>query len=358
MASPDSLPADQRAVLQLVLQRGRSYDDIAALLAIDRAAVRERALSALDALGPDSELDPTRRALITDYLLGQLPPAVSEDIRSRLAASPGERAWARVVAAELTPLANRTLPEIPSPEASPPSSSMSSSPPGAEPTPRPPREQVPADGPAPRESDPDPTSAAEGVVSPEPRPGHGGSSRRKQPSSRRGGAIVLGAGLLAVVVVVVILITDGGSASHKSTKASTTGATASSGSTATSTSATAQAKPVAQVTLTSPTGSKNVGGVAVVVKQGANEGLVIRAQGIPANTTHDAYAVWLYNSPTDNHILGFVNPGVKANGVLQTAGVLPTGAAHYKQLLVTLETQSKPRSPSKIVLQGALSLSS
>src|SRR5205807_611635 len=46
--SLDSLPADQRAVLQLVLQRGRSYDDIAALLSIDRAAVRQRALGALD----------------------------------------------------------------------------------------------------------------------------------------------------------------------------------------------------------------------------------------------------------------------------------------------------------------------
>ena len=54
MASLESLPADQRAVLQLVLQRGRSYDDIATLLSIDRAAVRQRALSALDALGPQT----------------------------------------------------------------------------------------------------------------------------------------------------------------------------------------------------------------------------------------------------------------------------------------------------------------
>ena len=44
MATLDSLPADQRAVLQLVLRRGRSYDEIARLLSIDRAAVRERAL--------------------------------------------------------------------------------------------------------------------------------------------------------------------------------------------------------------------------------------------------------------------------------------------------------------------------
>ncbi len=56
MASLDSLPPDQRAVLQLVLQRGRSYDDIAQLLSIDRAAVRDRALAAFDALGPQTRV--------------------------------------------------------------------------------------------------------------------------------------------------------------------------------------------------------------------------------------------------------------------------------------------------------------
>jgi len=78
MATVDSLPPDQRAVLQLVLQRGRSYDDIAELLSIDRAAVRQRALAALDALGPQTRLAPERRALITDYLLGQLPGPVGQ----------------------------------------------------------------------------------------------------------------------------------------------------------------------------------------------------------------------------------------------------------------------------------------
>src|ERR1700759_541462 len=100
MASLDSLPADQRAVLQLVLQRGRSYDEIARLLSIDRAAVRQRALTAFDILGPQTGVEDQRRALITDYLLGQLPPAVAEQTRDRLAESPSERAWARVLASE------------------------------------------------------------------------------------------------------------------------------------------------------------------------------------------------------------------------------------------------------------------
>ena len=57
MASTDDLPADQRAALQLLLKQGRSYEDIAGMLRIDPSAVRERARSALDALGPDDLQD-------------------------------------------------------------------------------------------------------------------------------------------------------------------------------------------------------------------------------------------------------------------------------------------------------------
>jgi hypothetical protein len=113
MASMDSLPADQRAVLELVLKRGRTYDEIARMLSIDRAGVRERALAAFDALGPQTRVPPERRALITDYLLGQLPAKVSEDTRQRLGQSASERAWARVLASELEPIAVSPLPEIP-----------------------------------------------------------------------------------------------------------------------------------------------------------------------------------------------------------------------------------------------------
>src|SRR5436305_8633939 len=113
MASLESLPADQRAVLELVLRRGRNYDVIAELLSIDRAGVRERALGALDALGPQTGVPSERRALITDYLLGALPERVADDVRARLGATPSERARARVVASELQPLAADPLPEIP-----------------------------------------------------------------------------------------------------------------------------------------------------------------------------------------------------------------------------------------------------
>src|SRR5256885_6784980 len=113
MASLEALPPDQRAVLDLVLQRGRSYDDIARLLGIDRAAVRARALAAFDELGPDTGIATESRALIADYLLGQLPERVADQTRERLAGAPYERAWARVLASELGPMASQPLPEIP-----------------------------------------------------------------------------------------------------------------------------------------------------------------------------------------------------------------------------------------------------
>ncbi|HKO28902.1 MAG TPA: sigma factor-like helix-turn-helix DNA-binding protein, partial [Solirubrobacteraceae bacterium] len=113
MASLDNLPPDQRAVLQMVLARGRSYDQIAKMLQIDRADVRQRALRGLDALGPSTRVPAERRESITDYLLGQLTPGEQDETREELARSPSERAWARVVASELQSLTEDPLPEIP-----------------------------------------------------------------------------------------------------------------------------------------------------------------------------------------------------------------------------------------------------
>jgi hypothetical protein len=50
----DRLPPDQRAVLSLVLERGRSYSEVADMLAIPERTVRERAHAALDALAMDA----------------------------------------------------------------------------------------------------------------------------------------------------------------------------------------------------------------------------------------------------------------------------------------------------------------
>jgi Sigma-70, region 4 len=343
MASLDSLPADQRAVLQLVLQRGRTYDDIAKLLSIDRAAVRQRALGALDALGPETGVPEESRALITDYLLGQSPPKVSETTRRRLAESPTDRAWARVVASELAPLAADPLPEIPV-EAT-----------RAEPV------TVRAAAPAPAAASAhDGADDAGDVATRVGLPG-GDDGPPERRSSRRGGALVLGLAAVAVVVaVVLIIVLSGGSSKKPSTQASTAPptTTAAAGSTGTSTSgsttSTTATKVVSQINLTPPDSSSKAAGIAEVLQQGKTKGIAIVAQGVAPNTKHDAYAVWLYNSSADAVLLGFVNPGVASNGRLSTAGALPSNAASFKDLVVTLETQAKPKQPGKIVLQGQL----
>jgi hypothetical protein len=55
MTEPDRLPPDQRAVLSLVLDRGKSYAQVAAMLSIPEAGVRERAHAALDTLATSGD---------------------------------------------------------------------------------------------------------------------------------------------------------------------------------------------------------------------------------------------------------------------------------------------------------------
>ena len=353
MASLDSLPPDQRAVLDLVLQRGRSYDDIARLLAIDRAAVRARALAAFDGIGPDTGLAPESRALITDYLLGQLPERVAEQTRDRLAESPYERAWARVLASELGPVASKPLPEIPD---------------GPRAKPKPPTQTTDGQQAA---------SAAESSP-----PSGGRRSRRSEqrrlpragdrPSSRLGGAIFLLVGGIVVVVVVVVLLVvlssgNGSSSKHNSSAEAAAGGTSTQSSTAPATSGTGTGTNTTSSTTgtTSTTGAKIIGqvnmnppsggaakGVAFIVQAGSALGVIIQASGLAPNS-HNAYAVWLSNSSSDSTRVGFVNQSVGKNGRLQTGGQLPANATHFRDLLLTVETQNNPKTPGPVVLEGS-----
>lgn len=387
MASLENLPADQRAVLQLVLKRGRTYDEIARLLSIDRAAVRARALAAFDALGPQTRVPPERRALITDYLLGQLPPRVRTVTRDRLAESAIERAWARVLSAELAPVANGPLPDIPTdisrraPVPAPDHQAPAGAPvaePDAAPTGKPKRESVflkrarrarePREPRAPRE----PREAKPKRQSVLKR-----SRREREPSarkpererraatagrpqsdgpriSRRGGAILLVGLVVVLIVAAIALLTKGGSTPGPASPAAThTSSTAAAASTATTSTA---ANVVAQVNLTAPSGHGKIAGIAEVLKQGATKGVAIVAQHVAPNTTKppNAYAVWLYNSPADASLLGFVNPGVGSNGRLSAASPLPANASRFKNLVVTVETSGSPKKPGAIILQGKL----
>jgi hypothetical protein len=109
--------------------------------------------------------------------------------------------------------------------------------------------------------------------------------------------------------------------------------------------------PIAKIHLNSPTSSSTFG-IAEILKKGKTTAIAVVGQGLAPNTSHNAYALWLYNSASDAVRLGFVNPGIGRNGRLATAGGLPPNAARYRELVVTLETEVSPRTPGPIVLEG------
>ena len=83
MSPLDPLAPDQRAVVALVLQQGRSYDDIAALLGIPVGAVRARAHAGLAALAPDNGLPIEITGPIADFLLAQQPAVPHDTLMAR-----------------------------------------------------------------------------------------------------------------------------------------------------------------------------------------------------------------------------------------------------------------------------------
>ncbi|HYM58209.1 MAG TPA: sigma-70 region 4 domain-containing protein, partial [Solirubrobacteraceae bacterium] len=113
----DALAPDQRAVLQLVLQRERSYEQIAELLGISEGAVRARAHAGLAALAPGVELPADKVAQVADFLLGQQNGKPRQATRRLLRSSEGAREWAATVAAELGGVAGDRLPSLPAAKA-------------------------------------------------------------------------------------------------------------------------------------------------------------------------------------------------------------------------------------------------
>src|SRR5579884_471571 len=95
MATLDQLPADQRAILELVVQRGRSYESLSEVLQIPPVRVRELARNALSHLAPVSaeRVDPDWRGQVADYVLGQQTGPESTATRGHLKRSEAARAW-------------------------------------------------------------------------------------------------------------------------------------------------------------------------------------------------------------------------------------------------------------------------
>jgi Sigma-70, region 4 len=311
MARFDDLPADQKAVLQLVLRQGRTYAEIAGLLKISEAAVQNRALTALDALGPaDAGLDDDHQDEVGDYLLGQQSASERAATRELLEDDQAARDWARAVAADLrgAGVAGDDLPEIP--------------------------------------ADPAEVDEAFDAL-------HARREARVQQarSSRLGGILIIVAVLLVIAGGVLVLTgAIGGNDDDSGTTAATTTAAAD-GSSATN--ANTQAKVEKQYNLTPPDGGKTPLGVANLVTQNGERALAIVGQDLPAS---GHYVLWLRNG-TKVKFLGFfpVVTGKGTNkGKLQGLVAAPSDLSSYNEMLITRETSSTPKQPSTIVLKGSL----
>jgi hypothetical protein len=301
--------------------------------------VRARTLAAFDTVGPPSDIPFERRALIVDYLAGQLPLRVAEEIRGHVSESASERAWVAAVTSELAPALSPAISDLPKPASTRPTTATQQAP------------HTPVAAPAiPTEATP--PTVEEPVFA---------STRRRAPRLSTPVLATSTVAILAIGAVIVLLSSAGASPKHASLRttgrASAAGSSTSSTAASTSTSTTKTSVHVlAHLKLASATPASKVTGIAEVLQDGSTKGLAIGARNVPPNTTHppNAYAVWLYNSPTDARILGFVSPGVGKNGRLTTAGALPSDAGLYRTLIVTLETNGNPKTPGTIILRGTL----
>ncbi|MEJ7891094.1 MAG: sigma factor-like helix-turn-helix DNA-binding protein [Solirubrobacteraceae bacterium] len=413
--SLDALAPDQRAVVQLVLQQDRSYENLAALLGITPEAVRERAHRGMERLAPGEAVDPADRAQISDYLLGQQSVTGREATRSLLTSSQPARSWALAIAAELAGVARSALPEVPAGPAA------AAAPPAREPEPTEPviahdTDPILEDPIAPARARPRPRQRPQATTAParaRPRPrqrpqattppadfGFGevtGSS--KEPASeiasdgetartsRLGGALLI-SGLAVFVAALVIWLVARDSddpGSETATTGTTTGeATATAAPTDPTGEATATAAPTdptgeatATAAPTDPTGASDfvsagilaldpqdggdaAGQVELFVSQ-SQEALAFNviAENLEPTTKNFAYAIWLTGGKAD-HFLGFADV-VEQSGVLQASGPMEDDAAKLlgwlrtaKSFVISRENADPGASPADVLLQGAI----
>jgi hypothetical protein len=332
MSSLDQLPADERAVLSLLLRQGRAYAQVASLLAIDESAVRGRAQRALAALGGGAPpgLDAADAARIGDYVLGQLPEDERIVVLSLLLDDAPARAWARRVSDQVAPLATVPLPEVP-PEpdtvSAPAPEAAARRTRGPEPEPEP---ELPASAPEPAGLQP--ARAAPGAL------------WVQRAASRRGAVLVLAAAL-AIAAIVVFATQSGGTSSPPTGPIPASAAT-----TTTGTSNTAQSVKEA-ITLRPTASSSTAAGSVAIISSGGKDQLAFTASKLPSpGQAH--YVLWLYDSSSHFKVLGAVQTA--KDGSVSPVGVtLPADASGYHGVVLTLETSNAPTSPGQQVLRGS-----
>jgi hypothetical protein len=358
VATLDQLPAEQRAIIELVVQRGRSYEDLADMLSMPGQRVRQLAREALIELAPVSakRVDADRRGQLADFVLGQQSSAEEIATQTHLRRSEAGRAWTSSLVDSLAGLYPNSPPEIPEGEAEPP-----------------PRRERERDRPRERERlRGDRVPLRERGDRAERRPRRDYPPVEKPPRRRERGkplrapstlspeaqsAIrrrrIVGALLAAVVlvgIVVGVLLITGGSDDKKKSKAAATRA---------------QPRIVGELLLKPVSGTSTTNqGIAIIATQAGKPKLIVQAKLTPTKQ-RQAYAVWLYNSRTNAVSLGA--QVTDQSGNYQGAGSIPADYQKYRYIDISLQPIPDPtcqRNPTCLrnaqahsgnsVLRGAL----
>jgi hypothetical protein len=369
MATLDQLPPEQRAIVELVVQRGRSYDALAEVLQVPAERVRELARDALHELSPRTavRVDPDWRGRVADYLLGQQSDEDSRATRDYLKQSETARAWALSLLDSLDPLyENGGQPSVPDPgpddEDEPAAVVAPVEPEPVRERPKrkmdieaeaeaPKRERERGDGgktveerarererarkrPVDDDDDDEPVRERKPARATAERAERtsGSLSPAAQAALKRRRTIGAAAGLGALLVIVLVILALTGAFDGSSKKSATQAKTG--------TSTTAAGQQPLQVLGQIPmkaVGKTKAQGLAYIVQQGGKRFLVVQAKvpPLPQNQKVAAYEVWLYNSNGDSRSLGaqYTN----AQGVLQGRADLPADFAKFKAVDISRE---------------------
>jgi anti-sigma-K factor RskA len=298
MATFDQLSDQQRAIIELILRRGQTYDELSDKLGLPENRVRELARDALVELAPVTAkgVESDWRAQLADYVLGQQAGPESTATRGHLRRSEAARSWTRSLLDSLDTLYANGMPAIPDGDR------------GG----RRGREE-------PKEKEAKPASAPRQPLSP---------NAKKAVRRRRLAAAALVAVLLVGVLVWPGHVLVGGGDDNGSQQASSS-------------------------STKTPTSAKTPAGVAVIAQQDGKRQVVVQAANLPRTQQGQAYEVWLYNTPQDAKSMGA--QVTDAQGRFQGAGPLPSDYSHYQFVDVSLEPIDNNTAHSgKSVLRGKL----
>ena len=330
MATLDQLPPDRRAIIELVLQRGQSYEDLSGALDMPESRVREHAREALASLAPRTaeRVDPQWRGQVADYVLGQQSGPQAKATRAHLKGSEPARTWALSVLDSVGHLyPNGAEPAIPA------GGGRGAEP--AEPGGRVSRRGAAAAGAgagaggATVAADPDTQGPGRDAV-PEQAAASAGGERR--PLSREARALVrrrrVIAAVAGVVVVIAALLLVLGVFGGEEEPADDGDETAD----------VAQAEPevLSQIAL-EPVGQSNSAGAAIIAQREGQ--IVLLMQGrLPSPARDEAYVAWLYNSPDD--AVAVAGPQIDRRGSFQAVAPLPEDYERYESVDVSVQQRS------------------